>query len=65
MTLIKSGVLTGLSAEIVPEAESSVNGIRRVTKGKLVAAALVDGPSFKSSTVSVHARQGQGRRLWQ
>ncbi len=64
LTLIKSGVLTGLSAEILPEAEDSVGGVRRVTKGRIVGAALVDGPSFKSSTVSVHARQGQRRRLW-
>ena len=65
VTLIKSGVLTGLSAEVVPEAEDSINGVRRVTKGRLVAAALVDGPSFRSSTVSVHARQDQRRRIWQ
>ena len=65
ITLIKAGVLTGISAEIIPESEDSVNGIRRVTKGQLVAAALVDGPSFRSSTVSVHARQGQRRRIWQ
>ena len=65
VTLIKSNVLQGISAEIIPESEDSVNGIRRVTKGRLVGAALVDGPSFKSSTVSVHARQGQRRRLWQ
>ncbi len=65
VTLIKSGVLTGLSAEVVPESEDSAGGLRRVTKGRLVAAALVDGPSFVSSTVSVHARQGRGRRIWQ
>ena len=65
VTLIKAGVLTGISAEIIPESEDSVNGIRRVTKGQLVAAALVDGPSFKSSTVSVHARTpGSRRRVW-
>ena len=65
VTLIKAGVLTGLSAEVVPEAEDSVNGVRRVTKGRLIGAALVDGASFQSSTVSVHARQGQRRRIWQ
>ena len=65
VALVKAGVLRGLSAEIIPEAEDSVNGIRRVTKGRIVAAALVDGPSFKSATVSVHASEGQRRRLWQ
>ena len=65
VTLIKAKVLRGLSAEIVPESEDMLNGIRRVTRGRIVAAAIVDGPSFKSSTVSVHARQGQRRRLWQ
>ena len=65
VTLIKAGVLKGLSAEVVPESEDSAGGLRRVTKGRLVAAALVDGPSFKSSTVSVHASQVQRRRLWQ
>lgn len=65
VTLIRSGVLTGLSAEVVPEAEDQAGGLRRVTKGRLVAAALVDGPSFVSSTVSVHARRGQRRRIWQ
>ena len=65
VTLIRAGVLTGLSAEVVPESEDSAGGLRRVTKGQLVAAALVDGPSFKSSTVSVHARQDKRRRIWQ
>ena len=65
VTLIRAGVLTGLSAEVVPESEDSAGGLRRVTKGRLVAAAIVDGPSFRSSKVSVHARQGPRRRLWQ
>ena len=65
VTLIRAGVLTGLSAEVVPESEDSAGGLRRVTKGQLVAAALVDGPSFKSSTVSVHAHQDKRRRIWQ
>ena len=65
VTLIKSGVLTGISAEVIPESEDSVNGIRRVTKGRLVAAALVDAPSFRSSKVSVHARQRGRSRIWQ
>ena len=65
VTLIKSGVLRGISAEIIPESEDMVDGIRRVTRGRIVAAAIVDGPSFRSSKVSVHARQGRRRRLWQ
>ena len=67
VTLIKAGVLTGLSAEIIPESEDSVNGVRRVTKGRIVGAALVDGPSFESSIVSVHAHHAlqDKRRIWQ
>ena len=65
VTLIRSGVLTGLSAEVIPEEEEQAAGLRRVTKGQLVGAALVDGASFRSSKVSVHARQGQRRRIWQ
>ena len=65
VTLIKAKVLRGISAEIIPESEDMLNGIRRVTKGKIVGAALVDGPSFRSSTVSVHARQDKRRRIWQ
>ena len=65
VTLIKAGVLTGLSAEVEPLEEEHMGGLRRVTKGQLLGAALVDGASFKGSTVSVHARQGRGRRIWQ
>ena len=65
VTLVRAGVLTGLSAEVEPLEEEHMGGLRRVTKGRLIGAALVDGASFKSSTVSVHARQGRGRRIWQ
>ena len=66
VALIRSGVLTGISAEVVPESEDSVGGLRRVLRGRIVGAALVDEPSLKGSTVSVHARQGQARRrVWQ
>ena len=66
VALIKAGVITGISAEVVPDAEDSVNGVRRVTSGRLVGAALVDRPSLQSSTVSVHAHQeDQRRRIWQ
>ena len=65
VTLVRAGVLTGLSAEVEPLEEEHMGGLRRVTKERLIGAALVDGASFKSSTVSVHARQGRGRRIWQ
>ncbi len=64
VTLIKAGVLTGLSAEVEPMSEDYDGTLRRITKGMLTGAALVDGPSFKGSKVSVHAKRGRGRRLW-
>ena len=47
---------------------TQAGGLRRVTKGRGLVGSCPCGRAelrFKSSTVSVHARQGQRRRIWQ
>ena len=52
---VKSGLLTGLSVEFKSIKENFVGGIRRISKGYLSAAGLVDNSSYPT-TVTVEAR---------
>ena len=54
---------SGLSVEFVSQQEARRAGIRELSKASLIAAALVDSPSYASSSVSLRSRQ-ERRRLW-
>ena len=58
---VKDGTLRGLSVEIDRASVQSqmVNGVRRISRARLVAAGVVDSGSYKNSTVSVRQRQQQ------
>ena len=59
---IKSGLLTGLSLEFRAIKQEFSGGIRRIKEAVIVAAALVDSPSYGSSSVEV--RNKKRRRVW-
>ena len=52
---VRDGTLRGLSVEIERASVQShmVNGVRRITRARLVAAGVVDSGSYRGSTVSV------------
>ena len=54
-TNVRDGVLTGLSVEMVTEAEGRRQGLREIRRARLVRAGLVDDPSYKDSKVEVRA----------
>ena len=62
---VKDGTLRGLSVEIDRASVQSqmVNGVRRISRARLVAAGVVDSGSYKNSTVSVRQRQQQDADL--
>ena len=62
-TLVRDGTLTGLSIEFRSTDEGMRAGMREIRSARLMAAAVVDAPSHKSS-VEVRQRQGGGRRVW-
>ena len=61
-TNLKEGVLTGLSVEMYPEAETMQNGIRVIQRAFAPRAGLVDDPSYSDSTAEVR-NQDQAKRL--
>jgi len=62
-TMIREGTFTGLSVEFRAVRESSRAGVREVEAARLVAAALVDSPSYPASRVEVRQRSAR-RRVW-
>ena len=54
-TNVRDGVLTGLSVEMVTEAEGRRQGLREIRRARLVRAGLVDDPSYKDSKVEIRA----------
>ena len=58
---VRDGTLRGLSVEIDRASVQSrmVNGVRRISRARLVAAGVVDSGSYAGSTVSVRQRQQQ------
>ena len=67
VTLINTGVFTGLSVEFVPHREEFRQGLRVISDALLTGAGLVDGGSYAGATVSVREREetptGDGE-LW-
>ena len=61
--MVRNGTLTGLSVEFRAEVDGMVNGMREIRRARLLAAGLVDDPSYRGSTVEVRQRAGR-RRLW-
>ena len=65
-TEIRSGLFTGLSVRFTPQAQTFTNGLRRVTKARMVNVALVDDPSYPQGAVEIRqqpaGREGRTRR---
>ena len=57
--MVKDGTYTGLSMEISRDSIVATYraGVRHISRGKLVAAALVDESAFLGSVVEVHAKR--------
>ena len=53
---IRSGLFRGLSIEFKAITEAFVNGVRVITQSTLVAAGLVDNPSYSGSVVEARAK---------
>ena len=60
-TGIRNGTFRGLSVEFRAQEESQRAGVRTIRKAALIAAGLVDSPSYPASGVEVRKRAG-GRR---
>ena len=61
-TMMREGVLTGLSVEFYPEKETRRNGLRVIQRAFVPRAGLVDDPSYSGSKAEVRA-QGDLQRL--
>ena len=54
-TLVRNGTLRGLSVEFQAQDEGMVGGVREIRQARLIAAGLVDDPSYVGSRVEVRA----------
>ena len=62
---IRDGLFRGLSVEFQAERERrDTAGVRRIERGRLVGAGLVDTPSYAGSRVEVRKRRNGRRRVW-
>ena len=59
---VRTGVYTGLSVEFRAELERRDAGLRRIDRGLLAGAALVDVPSYTDSLVEVREKNGESSR---
>ena len=64
LTLIKNGVLRGLSMEFRCLREDHVDGVREIHKAELVRVSVVDDPAYPQSTVTAATRNVALRWLW-
>ena len=62
--MVKDGTLTGLSVEFQAGRERHRAGVREIEQAQLVAAAVVDSPSYPASRVEVRGHRAGRRRLW-
>ncbi len=62
-TMVKDGTYTGLSMEVARDSIVATYraGVRHISRGTLVAAALVDEAAFLGSTVEVHGKREVNR----
>lgn len=62
-TMVKDGTYTGLSMEVARDSIVATYraGVRHITRGMLVAAALVDEAAFLGSVVDVHGKREVNR----
>ena len=56
-TSVRNGTLTGLSVEFRALEEGRRDGLRIIRRARLVAAGLVDSPSYSGSTVEVRGQR--------
>ena len=63
-TMVRDGTFTGLSVEFRAGRERHRGGVREVEAAQLVAAALVDAPSYPASRVEVRDKRAGRRRVW-
>ena len=63
--MVRDGTYTGLSMEVARDSIVATyrDGIRHISRGRLVAAALVDDSAFLGSVVDVHGKREPGKRL--
>ena len=61
---IRDGLFRGLSVEFRAERQRHAGGVRRIERGRLVGAGLVDTPSYAGSRVEVRKRRNGRRRVW-
>ena len=62
---VRSGLMTGLSAEVHVERDRMDSGRRLIERATLAGVGLVDRAAFTGSTVTVHgAQRARRRRVW-
>jgi len=61
---VRNGTLRGFSVEFHCDRETRQAGVRVIEAARLVAAGLVDDPSYSQASVSVRAKKRGGRRVW-
>ena len=61
---VRSGLMTGLSAEVRIDRDKRDGGRRMILESELVGVGLVDRAAFETAQVSVHERQRARRRVW-
>lgn len=61
-TMVRTGVLRGLSIEFRALAEGFVNGVREIRRGVLEGVGVVDTPAFATATVEALAAPGERRK---
>ena len=63
---VRAGLFRGMSIEFCPVEEAMTGSVREVRRAQLVAAAVVDSPSYSGATVEVRKRSEAEERhdLW-
>ena len=70
LTLVRSGIVRGLSVEFFADEDSFDGSLRRITKARIADIGLVDRPAYPDATVEVraayerHQRAPRRRRIW-